>query len=118
MFHKVLIVDDVQFDRQNLERIVSDAGCQTITSDSGADAVARAKQHKPDLIMMDVNMPDIDGFAATRLLKADDATKAIPVVFVTGKDQKADKAWGQILGAKGYITKPYSREQILEQLKG
>jgi CheY-like chemotaxis protein len=65
-----------------------------------------------------VNMPGMDGFAATRRLKADDATKRIPVVFVTGKNQKADVAWARMLGAKGYITKPYSREQILEQLKG
>ena len=65
---------------------------------------------------MDVNMPDMDGFAATRALKANAQTKAIPVVFVTSKNQKADMAWGQMLGAKGYIAKPYSPEQILAQI--
>ena len=117
MARKVLIVDDAQVDRSNLEKIVSDAGHQTLLADSGAQAIERAKRDKPDLILMDVNMPDMDGFATTRRLKGDDATKGIPVVFVSGKNQKADLAWGQMLGARGYITKPYSREQILEQLK-
>lgn len=116
MGRKVLIVDDMQADRANLERIVSEAGHQPLLAENGAKAVERARRDKPDLILMDVNMPEVDGFAATRMLKADEATKNIPVVFVSGKDQKADMAWGQMLGAKGYITKPYSREQILAQL--
>jgi len=116
MGRKVLIVDDIQADRANLERIVSEAGHQTLLAENGAMAVERAKRDQPDLILMDVNMPEVDGFAATRMLKADEATKNIPVVFVSGKNQKADMAWGQMLGAKGYITKPYSREQILAQL--
>lgn len=116
MGRKILIVDDAQVDRSNLEKIVSEAGHQTLLADSGVQAIERAKRDKPDLILMDVNMPDMDGFAATRKLKADDATKGIPIIFVTGKNQKADLAWGQMLGAKGYITKPYSREQILAQL--
>ena len=118
MARKVLIVDDSQVDRSNLERIVADAGYLTLLAESGAQALERARRDQPDLILMDVNMPDMDGFAATRKLKADDATKAIPVVFVTGKNQKADMAWGQMLGARGYVAKPYSREQIIDQLKG
>lgn len=116
MARKVLIVDDAAVDRQNLERIVAAAGCFTLLADSGQQAIDRARQDKPDLILMDVNMPGMDGFAATRKLKADADTKHIPVVFVTGKNQKADMAWGQMLGAAGYVTKPYSREQILAQL--
>jgi twitching motility two-component system response regulator PilH len=116
MGRKVLIVDDIQADRNHLERIVSEAGHQTLLAENGNMAFERAKRDQPDLILMDVNMPEVDGFAATRMLKADDATKNIPVVFVSAKNQKADMAWGQMLGAKGYITKPYSREQILAQL--
>jgi twitching motility two-component system response regulator PilH len=116
MGRKVLIVDDIQTDRVNLERIVSEAGHQTLLAENGAVAVERAKRDKPDLILMDVNMPEVDGFAATRMLKADETTRDIPVVFVSGKNQKADMAWGQMLGAKGYITKPYSKEQIIAQL--
>jgi twitching motility two-component system response regulator PilH len=116
MSRRVLIVDDALADRSNLERIVSSAGHIALLAESGAQAVERAKRDKPDLILMDVNMPDMDGFAATRKIKADADTKHIPVVFVTGKNQKADMAWGQMLGAKGYVTKPYSPEQILAQL--
>jgi twitching motility two-component system response regulator PilH len=116
MGRKVLIVDDMQADRANLERIVSEAGHQALLAENGAKAVERARRDMPDVILMDVNMPEVDGFAATRMLKADDTTKNIPVIFVSGKNQKADMAWGQMLGANGYVTKPYSREQILKQL--
>ena len=118
MARKILIVDDAQTDRSNLEKIVSEAGHMTLLAESGLQAIERALRDKPDLILMDVNMPDMDGFAATRKLKADEATKHIPIVFVSSKDQKADKAWGQMLGAKGYVTKPYNREQILAQING
>mgnify|MGYP003417524823 CR=1 FL=1 len=118
MARKILIVDDAQADRSNLEKIVSEAGHLALMADSGAQAIERAMRDKPDLILMDVNMPGMDGFAATRRLKAEDATKNIPIVFVTGKNQKADLAWGQMLGAKGYVTKPYSKEQIVAQLNG
>ena len=83
----------------------------------GAQALEMAKRAKPDLVFMDVNMPEMDGFATTRGLRNDPATKDIPVVMVTAKDQKADKAWGQMLGAKGYITKPYTDEQVLSVLR-
>lgn len=116
MSRRVLIVDDALADRSNLERIVCAAGHIALLAQSGAQAVERAKRDQPDLILMDVNMPDMDGFAATRKIKADADTRHIPVVFVTGKNQKADMAWGQMLGAKGYVTKPYSPEQILAQL--
>ena len=118
MAKTVLIVDDAQVDRQHLERIVVEAGHFVLTATSGAQALDVAKSDKPDLIFMDVNMPGMDGFAATRKLKADEATRSIPVVFVSSKNQKADLAWGQMLGAKGYVAKPYSREQILHELKG
>jgi twitching motility two-component system response regulator PilH len=117
MSRKILIVDDAQVDRNNLERIVSGAGHTVLSAESGDQALERARRDKPDLIFMDVNMPGKDGFATTRELKADDATKGIPIVFVTGKNQKADQAWGQILGAKAYVAKPYTPQQILDQLK-
>lgn len=116
MARKILIVDDTQTDRAHLERIVSEAGHQPLLAENGVMALERARRDQPDLILMDINMPEVDGFAATRMLKADESTRNIPVVFVSGKNQKADMAWGQMLGARGYVTKPYSREQILAQL--
>ena len=113
---RVLIVDDAAADRAHLERIVTGAGHFALLAETGEQAVARAKADLPDVILMDINMPGLDGFAATRMLKAEPTTKAIPVVFVTAKDQKADRAWGQMLGASGYVTKPYQPEQIVAAL--
>lgn len=113
---KVMVVDDAPVDNQNLQRIFSDAGWMVITASSGAEAVTKAKAEVPDLIMMDVNMPGLDGFSATRQLMQDPTTKGIPVVFVTSKDQKADRVFAQMLGAKGFVTKPYTPDQILSQV--
>ena len=113
---KVLVVDDSAVDSQNLQKILVDAGWLVITAASGADAVVKAKTESPTLIMMDVNMPGLDGFSAVRQLSQDPTTKGIPVVFVTGKDQKADRMFAQMLGAKAFVTKPYTSDQILAQL--
>jgi twitching motility two-component system response regulator PilH len=110
---KVLIVDDARPDLMNLERIVSAAGYTTLTATNGLQAVEISKTALPDIILMDVNMDQMDGFAATRAIGGDAATKAIPVVLVTSKNQKADRVWAQMLGVKGYVTKPYTPDQIL-----
>jgi twitching motility two-component system response regulator PilH len=117
MTRSILIVDDNPVDRQRLEKLLGEAGYMVATATDGIQAVASVKRSKPDAILMDVNMPEMDGFAATRALQADASTKDIPVVLVTAKDQKADKAWGQMLGAKGYVTKPYTDEQLLSQVR-
>jgi twitching motility two-component system response regulator PilH len=117
MAHSFLIVDDNQADRDRLVKVLTDAGFAVTTAENGTQAIAAVKSSKPDAIFMDVNMPGMDGFAATRALRDDSKTKDIPVVLVTAKDQKADKAWGQMLGAKGYITKPYTDDQVLTQAR-
>lgn len=117
MTRSILIVEDNPSDRQRLEKLLGDAGYLVATAVDGSQAVASAKRSKPDAILMDVNMPEMDGYAATRALHADAETKDIPVILVTAKDQKADKAWGQMLGAKGYITKPYTDDQLLSQVR-
>jgi twitching motility two-component system response regulator PilH len=117
MTRSILIVDDNPSDRLRLEKLLSEAGYLVATAVDGSQAVSSAKRSKPDAILMDVNMPEMDGYAATRALHADAETKDIPVILVTAKDQKADKAWGQMLGAKGYITKPYTDDQLLSQVR-
>jgi twitching motility two-component system response regulator PilH len=114
--HKVLIVDDARADLMNLERIVSAAGYQTLTATNGIQAVEMSKSQMPDVILMDVNMSEMDGFAATRAIGGDASTKGIPVVLVTSKAQKADRVWAQMLGVKGYVTKPYTSDQILSAI--
>jgi twitching motility two-component system response regulator PilH len=113
---KILVVDDSPVDLKNIERIVADAGAMVMTASSGAEAIAKAKETSPDMIFLDVNMPGIDGFTTARQLAADPITKGIPVVFVTSKDQKADRVFAQMLGAKGYVTKPYTAADIVAKL--
>ena len=115
--HKVLVVDDSPTELSNIKSIVSDAGYLVFTANNGKEAIHRAKSEKPDLIFLDIVMPDQDGFSTCRELGQNSDTKDIPVVFVTSKDQKADRVWAQMQGAKGYITKPYSCNEIVDQLK-
>ena len=113
---KILIVVDSPVDIQNLQNILVDAGHVVSLASSGEEGVAKAKASPPDIVMMDVNMPGLDGFSAARQLMQHATTKGIPVIFVTGKDQKADRVFAQMLGAKGFVTKPYTASQILSQL--
>jgi twitching motility two-component system response regulator PilH len=113
---KVLVVEDSPVDSKNLQRILLDAGCAVAMAATGLEALEKVKTDKPDLILMDVNMPDLDGFATARKLGQTPETKVIAVVFVTSKDQKVDRVFAQMLGAKGYVTKPYSADQILALL--
>ena len=117
MARNILVVEDSQVDRNRIEKLLAGAGYLVSTAENGEQAIAAVKRAKPDAILMDVNMPGMDGFAATRALRNDADTKDIPVVLVTAKDQKADKAWGQMLGAKGYVTKPFTDEQLLTQVR-
>lgn len=117
MAKKVLVVDDSAADLANIKAVLSDAGCLVITATSGAEAITKAKAEQPSVIFLDIVMPDMDGYEACRQLSQDAATKAIPVVFVTSKAQKADKVWGELQGAKGHLTKPYTADQVVDQLK-
>lgn len=114
---KVLVVDDSPTELANIKSIVTEAGCVVITATNGKEAVEKAKAEKPDLIFMDIIMPDMDGYAACRLLGNETTTKEIPVVFVTSKKQKADRLWAQMQGGKAFVTKPYSSDAIVDQLK-
>lgn len=114
---KILIVDDSPTELMKMRGIVAEAGYTTLTANNGKEALACAKANKPDLIFLDIVMPDLDGFGTCRALAKDSTTKHIPVVFVTSKNQKADRVWAQMQGAKGYITKPYSADEVLHQIR-
>ena len=110
---KVLVVDDSPVDLQNLKGIVEDAGYQVVTASNGSEAMEKAKAFRPDVIFMDVVMDGVDGFEACRKIACDNVTNNIPVFFVTSKNQKADRVWGELQGGKGMISKPYTPDQIL-----
>ena len=115
--NKVLVVDDSAADLAHIRNIVSEAGCVVISATNGKEAIDKAKSERPDLIFLDIIMPDMDGYAACRQLNNDSATKQIPIIFVTSKNQKADRLWAQMQGGKAFITKPYSADQIIDQIK-
>ena len=117
MINKILVVDDSEPERVNLQSIVSDAGYQVLTARSGEEAVQKAKSDRPALIFLDIIMDEMDGYATCRSITKGEDTKDIPVVMVSSKGQKADKMWAAHQGARGYVTKPYTQDQILEQLR-
>ena len=111
---RILIVDDSPSQLMGIQRIVEKLGHQTLTAEDGAAGVEVAKAELPDLILMDVVMPNLNGFQATRQISKDAKTSHIPVVLVTTKDQETDKVWGMRQGAKAYITKPFNENQLIE----
>ncbi|MBE8718703.1 response regulator [Cellvibrio polysaccharolyticus] len=115
---RVMIVDDSPVDLMNLKQIVSDAGYQVVTAANGQEAYNKARSCHPDLIFMDVVMDGVDGFEACRNIVSDKELENIPVFFVTSKNQRADKVWGELQGGRGMISKPYTPEQILDVIAG
>jgi twitching motility two-component system response regulator PilH len=114
---KVLVVDDSATDLKNLEQICTGGGYDVITASSGVEAVAKASRENPDAVLLDVLMRDMNGFQVCRLLTLNESTQHIPIVLVSSKTQQTDRMWGEQQGAKAYITKPYTPDQILQQLR-
>ncbi len=114
---KVLVVDDSDADLSYIKTVVGDAGYEVMAAKSGDEAIALAKQEKPDLIFMDIIMDGTDGYEACRILHRDPETKEIPVVFISSKNQKADRIWGELQGGKGFIGKPAEPEQLVEKIE-
>jgi twitching motility two-component system response regulator PilH len=114
---RILIVDDSPSQLLGIQRIVEKLGHEILTATDGAAGVEAAKAQLPDLVLMDVVMPNLNGFQATRTLARDATTKHIPVILVTTKDQDTDRMWGMRQGAKAYITKPFSEDELSEVLE-
>ena len=116
MKKKVLIVDDSETDLKHLENIVNSADYQVVKARSGEEAINKAKSEKPNMVLMDIIMGEMDGFSTCREMREDPVTSGIPVVFVSSKNQKVDHIWAAKQGAKALVSKPYRDEDILCQL--
>ena len=114
---KVLIVDDSPTDLSNLKNILSSIDCEIVTANNGKEAITKAKSEQPDIIFMDIVMEKMDGYEAARTITNDSETKSIPLIFVSSKKQKADRVWARMQGAKDLVSKPYTAEQIMDQIK-
>ena len=114
---RILVVDDSATERHMLRDLLTKAGYEVVSSDNGEDAILKARQVKPDLILMDVVMPGLNGFQATRAISRDPITKSIPVIMCTSKSQETDKIWGMRQGARDYVIKPINREELLAKIQ-
>ena len=112
----ILIVDDSPTEAHVLKGMLEKNGFETVTAENGAEGIERAKELQPDLILMDVVMPGLNGFQATRQLTKDPKTANIPVIIVTTKDQETDRVWGIRQGATDFLTKPVSEKILLEKI--
>jgi len=113
MMTQIMIVDDSPTDIHLLKKMLEKNGFNTLTAVDADEGIQVAKREKPDLILMDVVMPGLNGFQATRELSSDPETSAIPVIIVTRKDQQVDRVWGMRQGARDYITKPVKEGALM-----
>ncbi len=114
---EALIVDDLAAERERMQAILQEAGHRVRTAMSGTQALEAARLDPPDIIFMDIVMPGMDGFEACRRLAEDPRTRAIPVVFVSTKSQRADQVWARMQGGRELIAKPYAPEHLLAAIE-
>lgn len=112
----ILVVDDSPTERFFAVDLLTKAGYQVTTAESGEEGIAKAKAGKPDLILMDVVMPGLNGYQATRTLTRDEDTKNIPVIVCTTKGLETDKIWGLRQGAIDYLVKPLNPTELLARI--
>ncbi|MCF7981802.1 MAG: twitching motility response regulator PilH [Pseudomonadales bacterium] len=113
---RVLIVDDSPTETHAFASILRENGHEVLTAVNGADGVAIARKEQPDVVLMDIVMPGLNGFQATRQLSKGNDTAHIPVIIVTTKDQETDRVWGARQGAKGYLVKPIEKSLLLNTI--
>lgn len=113
---KILIVDDSDTHLYTLSKIVEEEGHEVITASNGEEGVEAAIANTPDLILMDVVMPGLNGFQATRKIAKNAGTADIPIIFVTTKNQETDRIWGLRQGASAYLTKPVDKKQLVSAI--
>jgi twitching motility two-component system response regulator PilH len=112
----IMVVDDSATERHLIGGILTKGGYTVTFAEDGETGIAKSKSDLPDLIVMDVVMPGLNGFQATRAITTDEATKHIPVIICTTKGQETDKIWGLRQGAKDYVTKPVDAAELLSKI--
>ena len=110
---KVMVVDDSKTIRRTAETLLKKAGCQVITAIDGFDALAKTAHNRPDIIFVDIMMPRLDGYQVCSLIKNNKQFKATPVIMLSSKDGLFDRAKGRVVGSDQYLTKPFSKDEML-----
>ena len=113
---KVMIIDDSKTIRKSAETLLSKEGCNVLTAEDGFEALALIAEHKPDIIFIDIMMPRLDGYQTCTLIKNNRQFRDTPVIMLTSKDSIFDKARGRIVGSEEYLTKPFTRDDLLQAI--
>ena len=111
---KVMVIDDSTTIRRSAELFLSQAGCEVILAEDGFAALAKIGDHRPDLILVDIMMPRLDGYQACMLIKRNAKFGNTPVVMLSSKDGLFDRARGRMAGSDEYITKPFTKEGLVK----
>ena len=114
---KVMVIDDSKTIRRTAETLLQKAGCEVITAVDGFSALAMITDHKPDIIFVDVMMPRLDGYQTCALIKHNHIFKKTPVIMLTSKDGLFDRARGRIVGSDQYLTKPFTKDELLDAVR-
>ena len=117
MTKRILVVEDQEDNRQILRDLLASSGFEMIEAEDGEQALVQAAKHRPDLILMDIQLPIMDGYEATRRLKADPELKAIPIIVVTSYALSGDEDKARAAGCDAYVAKPYSPRALLAKIK-
>ncbi len=110
---KVLVIDDSKTIRRTAETLLTKEGCEVFTAIDGFDALAKLADHPPDIVFVDIMMPRLDGYQTCSLIKHNKTYRSIPVIMLSSKDGLFDRARGRIVGSEYYLTKPFTREELL-----
>ena len=110
---KILVVDDSKTIRRTAETLLTKEGCQVFTAIDGFDALSKIADHQPDLIFVDIMMPRLDGYQTCSLVKHNKVFKETPVIMLSSKDGLFDRARGRIVGSEQYLTKPFTKDELL-----
>ena len=113
---KVMVIDDSKTIRRSAETLLKKAGCEVVTAIDGFEALAKITEHKPDIIFVDIMMPRLDGYQTCALIKNNQTFKGTPVIMLSSKDSIFDRARGRIVGSEEYLTKPFSKEDLINAI--
>lgn len=114
---KVMVIDDSKTIRRTAETLLKKEGCDVVTATDGFEALSKIADHQPQVIFVDIMMPRLDGYQTCALIKNNQEFKSTPVIMLSSKDGLFDKAKGRIVGSEQYLTKPFSRDELLTAIR-
>jgi twitching motility two-component system response regulator PilG len=113
---RILVIDDSKTIRRTAETLLSKEGCEVFTAEDGFDALAKIADHQPDIIFVDIMMPRLDGYQTCSLIKHNKTFRDTPVIMLSSKDGLFDRARGRLVGSEQYLTKPFTKDELLEAI--